>query len=787
MERKIGKLLAGFLMIAMVISSVVALPIQVFAAEGEAKTEEKVFIEVAETTETSITLKAEEGYVYAIKVKDESAPAKDVWNWAKKEQYDAEAKTVKFSELEAGEEYEFARITKVDAEANAEMVTNPVETGKVSTKSVTKPESAKDPESKTEPESKMEPESKTEPESETEPESKTEPESVKELESETEPESAKEPGSETEPESKTEPTVPPNMMAPAPSPVLTTLPQPAQPVIKSVEDTSITIADPQDKAEGYTYLYSVDGQTYHESRVFENLEPCTKYSVTIKIQKDTESQVSEAVEVYTSLKAPAKAPVAKQAADTSISLDKGDVKPFVEGNTICYGMCGAEGKIEWNDTGVFENLTPETEYTFVLGEKSSNIAIGTMPGPELKVKTLKSAAEAPAKPEVESRTDTEIRLKTVQGQEYAVVSKVKAAPEWDDTGGFSDLTPATEYTFVTRMKYEAGKAAESKQSEVLTVKTKAAAAPAPEAPDWAERSEVSILLEAVENQEYALKQPDGSWAWQTSPEFTELNPNTEYTFATRVIFNSEEAMESQMSGESKFKTLIPFEGSTITGIAENGAYTSGTRLTATTVGNGMDNVNPSLGDTRWVPLRWNWGQTSFSDWKEPGYSIPFTLVQVGNYRLNVDFGLEEYTENGWTATDVVNTATVRFKATEAPATKFTLSATAGTNGKISPKGNLTVDKGSDYEFTFLPDQGYVVAKVYIDGVETKVQNNKYTFKAVDANHTISVTFEQARKMDSPKTGDGVMMKPAVILMLISAALLVGIFVYNRSKTKKSDD
>lgn len=128
---------------------------------------------------------------------------------------------------------------------------------------------------------------------------------------------------------------------------------------------------------------------------------------------------------------------------------------------------------------------------------------------------------------------------------------------------------------------------------------------------------------------------------------------------------------------------------------------------------------------------------------------------------------------------VIDTAVLTFKVTEAPsaetpAESFTISATAGANGRINPKGNLTAGRGKDYEFTFLPNDGYVVAKVYIDGVETKVENNKYTFKAVDRNHTISVTFEQAKKMDSPKTGDGSMPKQAAALMILSAVLLIGI-------------
>ncbi len=70
-------------------------------------------------------------------------------------------------------------------------------------------------------------------------------------------------------------------------------------------------------------------------------------------------------------------------------------------------------------------------------KKSANTSAGTTAGPELAVSTLKAAAEAPEKPEAVSRTDTEIRLKAVQGQEYAAVSKENISAEWNDTGIFS--------------------------------------------------------------------------------------------------------------------------------------------------------------------------------------------------------------------------------------------------------------------------------------------------------------------------------------------------------------
>ncbi|GEM_PF-1007838 len=816
MEKRIGKLLAGLLMIAMVLTSAAALPIQAAATDvenqGTAEEKKNKVIEVKEITENSIVFAVSEGRVYAIKVKDEKDPTKDVWKWAVETQYDTEAKTVRFEGLTAGTEYEFA--------CAVEETQTPQETEKVCTKapekesvkesSESKATESKQPESKVteskQPESKVteskEPESKVteskQPESKVTESKQPESKVTESKQSESKTTESKQSGNK-ESESKesaggklmhTEPPISNPVVLGAPSAPDAELPKP-EVLIGKVTDRSIEVVLPEDNSEGYTYSYSINGKDYQEKNIFEGLTAGTKYPVTVKIEKDGKTQISDVNEIYTNLAAPAKAPVKKQATDTAITVEKGDVTASVEENAICFGIYGADGSITWQDTGVFENLESEKEYKFVLGEKSANTSAGTTAGPELAVSTLKAAAEAPEKPEAVSRTDTEIRLKAVQGQEYAAVSKENISAEWNDTGIFSNLAPATEYTFVTRMKYNPDEAMESRQSEGLAVKTKAASAPAPAAPDWSERSETSILLEAVENQEYAVKKADGSWTWQVSPEFTGLNPNTEYTFATRVIFNPDEAMESNISAESSFKTLIPFEGSTITGIASEGSYVSGTRLTATAVGNGMDNVNPSLGDTRWVPLQWNWGQKSFNDWKEPGYSIPFTLVYVGNYRLNVDFVLEEYTENGWTATDVIDTAVLTFKVTEAPpaetpAESFTISATAGANGRINPKGNLTAGRGKDYEFTFLPNDGYVVAKVYIDGVETKVENNKYTFKAVDRNHTISVTFEQAKKMDSPKTGDGSMPKQAAALMILSAVLLIGIFVYNRKKLKKSE-
>ena len=72
---------------------------------------------------------------------------------------------------------------------------------------------------------------------------------------------------------------------------------------------------------------------------------------------------------------------------------------------------------------------------------------------------------------------------------------------------------------------------------------------------------------------------------------------------------------------------------------------------------------------------------------------------------------------------------------------FTITATAGSNGSITPSGGVSVDAGSDQTFTFMPDDGYTVAEVCVDD-EVVTPSSSYTFKNVQTDHTIHVTFTQ---------------------------------------------
>jgi len=75
----------------------------------------------------------------------------------------------------------------------------------------------------------------------------------------------------------------------------------------------------------------------------------------------------------------------------------------------------------------------------------------------------------------------------------------------------------------------------------------------------------------------------------------------------------------------------------------------------------------------------------------------------------------------------------------ADTTLFTINASAGANGSISPSGAVSANMGVNKPFTITPDPGYHVAQVLVDGVPVGAVGG-YTFTNVIANHTISATF-----------------------------------------------
>ena len=74
-------------------------------------------------------------------------------------------------------------------------------------------------------------------------------------------------------------------------------------------------------------------------------------------------------------------------------------------------------------------------------------------------------------------------------------------------------------------------------------------------------------------------------------------------------------------------------------------------------------------------------------------------------------------------------------------TEYTITASAGNGGMISPAGAVTVDEGKDQTFTITANNGYSIADVVVDGASVGAVDS-YTFEDVTANHTINVTFKR---------------------------------------------
>ena len=84
---------------------------------------------------------------------------------------------------------------------------------------------------------------------------------------------------------------------------------------------------------------------------------------------------------------------------------------------------------------------------------------------------------------------------------------------------------------------------------------------------------------------------------------------------------------------------------------------------------------------------------------------------------------------------------------------FTINASAGFGGTISPAGTVTVEQGANQTFTFTANSGYAVSNVVVNG-SSLGSLGSYTFTNVSSNHTISVSFAEGYTLNITKSGTG---------------------------------
>lgn len=71
--------------------------------------------------------------------------------------------------------------------------------------------------------------------------------------------------------------------------------------------------------------------------------------------------------------------------------------------------------------------------------------------------------------------------------------------------------------------------------------------------------------------------------------------------------------------------------------------------------------------------------------------------------------------------------------------EYVISASCQAGGSITPKGDVAAPEGSAQKFTIVPDEGYSISDVKIDGKSVGAVS-EYTFEAVSASHAIEALF-----------------------------------------------
>ena len=717
MMKAMKKTLAFLLALALIGTSGVFSTLHVSAAENKEAKEPQV----VSKTDTSITLQTQENLEYALQVKDEKTDTL-IWKWATDAQYNLEKQTVIFQDLKADTDYKFTYREK-NSQEETELPVFTIRTDvQKEQENITTPDNTKPQENNTTPDKTKPQEDNTAPDNTKPQEDNTTPDKTKPQEDNTAPDNTKPQENNTAPDN--------------------TKPQGETP--PSTDNTNkLQMATPPSDSH-------VDSPTDEKPK--GNNTPSTDIQPT----KDTTPKPVNAPD----------APTASSVTDTEIILNTEEKQE--------YAMIQDEKDLVWQASGIFKDLKPSTDYSFVTRIKTdTEISENSKP---LKVTTKSSAAKAPATPELSEKTDTRIQIHSVTGQEYSLLKDGKPI-SWNTSGNFENLSPETEYQIVTRIIFNDEEAMPSEISKPLIITTKSIAAQAPEAPKLSGRSETSITLQAQKSLEYAISTDGTTWKWQSGNVFSGLKENTSYQFIARKAFDSDKAMPSKESPAITYKAYMAFQG-TIEGIKANGTYYRDTKLTATAVGTGMNQTSPGNWDSRWVPKTWTWDGKNYSSWKSAPYDVTFVLDKVGDYCLTVGYELEEHTSGSWKGTGLTKTSSVSFKAV---VPVYTIQASSDKYGKISPSGTIEVKEGSSTEFTFTPNKDYKVSKVFVNGKQVTIKNNKYTISNVKANQTISVSFERIDGRQIPKTGDESQIFLYTVLFVSATAIFLLVIRAQRKK------
>ena len=143
-----------------------------------------------------------------------------------------------------------------------------------------------------------------------------------------------------------------------------------------------------------------------------------------------------------------------------------------------------------------------------------------------------------------------------------------------------------------------------------------------------------------------------------------------------------------------------------------------------------------------------------------GSTQTFEIIPASGYEIDslfVDDSIVELNGSKYSFVNVDNNHTIKagFKIK-----KHIINASAGSNGSITPQGDVSVISSSDQSFTINPNTGYIIDTVIVDGQIYEISGNKYLFNNVSDNHSIFVTFKLPQYIIKAKSSQGGSIAPS---------------------------
>ena len=328
--------------------------------------------------------------------------------------------------------------------------------------------------------------------------------------------------------------------------------------------------------------------------------------------------------------------------------------------------------------------------------------------PEEKKLTYK---EFPGAPVIDSVSADSITLQPIVGETAVEYSKDNT--KWQNETTFSGLTAATSYTFYARYQENGFYKGASPQSGGNAPAYTAYAAP-------------------VTNEGYSI-----DYAAETITVSDGYEVNTDSGFGTGTVVTS----GSTVTPGQTFHVRKAASGDIPA--SEGTEFTIPARPDAPAAPTVKSKTSGSV--TLEVILGAQYSMDGGATWQD---SPEFTGLSASTaYRFVARYGATESRFASLASAEL--NVTTNAALSGGGYTYYTIKATAGVNGAISPSGSVSVREGRNQTFTITPNTGYAISNVKIDGKSVGAVKS-YTFENVKGNHTIEAIFMKAN--GNPQTG-----------------------------------